>query len=63
MGLTQPSCFQTAMILKAHPAEVKHQPDSGPISAAAVGIAMGSTKTTHSLMRPTNAHQQFLTTE
>lgn len=35
------------------------QPSSGPIDAAVVGIAIGSTKNARSLIRPIDARQQF----
>lgn len=63
-GLIRSDCSQAAMVLKIHPHRSETlQPSSSPISAAAVIIAIDSTKNIHSLIRPINACQQFFTTE
>lgn len=63
-GLIQPDCALAAIFLKTGPGRNETlQPSSDPINAAVGGISIDSAKKTKSLMRPINAHQQFLNRE
>lgn len=63
-GLIQPDCALAAIFLKTGPGKNETlQPSSDPINAAVGGISIDSAKKTKSLMRPINAHQQFLNRE
>lgn len=63
-ALIQPDCALAAIFLKTGPGRNETlQPSSDPINAAVGGISIDSAKKTKSLMRPINAHQQFLNRE